>query len=237
MSKFNFTHANKFDITQWGDFVRGVADPEAEETMREQLASDPGASRGAVEALRQVAAVGRWDAEHPVPDHAVRIAKAIGSLRRRGAPEPSVERVSILRRLPFAVAFDSLLQPAVAGTRDLQTLHRQLVFEAEGYSVDVRMEHELEPPSAVVVGQVLSREDEARPVEGMPVLLVSDQQVVGRTVTGTYGEFQAEGLPRDPLSLYLLAGSEECLELPVALDSFNGPPSGGTDQLSPPGGS
>ncbi len=202
-----------FDITEWSDYVRGVLDPETEELMREHLASESMPALNMVAALRRVAAVGRGDAEHPVPEHAVRVAKAIGSIRR---PSDSVARAtSILRRLAFVITSDNLHQAARAGARDMQSSHRHLVFESDGYNVDVRWEYEVEPHGTVVVGQILSRDGDTLPVCDVPILLVSGERLVGRTLTGEFGEFQTDGLPREPMTLFLLVGQEECLELPL----------------------
>ncbi len=150
----------EFDITQWTDFVRGVVDPETEASMREHLASSPGRTRSMVAALRRVAAVGRSDGESPVPIGALRIAKALAGTVR-GAAVPRI------RRLPLATVFDCWLAPAPAGARSLGECHRQLTLEAQGYSIDLRLEPESGPPGEgflgapparrVVVGQLLRR--------------------------------------------------------------------------------
>jgi hypothetical protein len=201
------------DITVWCDFVRGILDPETEARMQELFVSR---SRSPAAALRRVAAVGRWDAEHPVPDAAVRVAKAAGSLQRRGSTEAARPlAASILKRLPFKVVADSLHQAAGAGARDVQSYYRHIVFEAEGYSVDVRLEHEREPAGTVVLGQLMRHGGEVGPVNEVPILLVARDKIVGRGLTGEFGEFHAEGLPIEPMDLCLLVGSEQCLELPL----------------------
>lgn len=209
---------------QWADFVRGVADPETADHMRKDLESGSESARRTVEALRRVAAVGRSDSDHPVPPDAVRIAKAAFSTPRAGAaPE--------VRRVPCALIFDSLLAPAAAGARGAQQSHRELTFEAQGYSVDLRLEHEIEspaegtPPSMVVVGQLLeARGDAPQPVARAPVFMFSGERLIGKAVTGRLGEFQVEGfqnLPSGALgseasgdSLCILAG-EDYLEMPL----------------------
>ena len=61
---------NRYDITAWCDFVRGVANPEEEERMRARLTADPKARRAAA-AMQQVADVALADHEDPVPEHAL----------------------------------------------------------------------------------------------------------------------------------------------------------------------
>ena len=203
----------KFDITQWSDFVRGLTDAETEEAMRGALEKGQGEDARTVNLLRQVAEVGRLDHEFKIPDHALRGAKAIGSLQRpESAQEPSS---SWLRFLPFSVSYDSLLQPAAVGTRNLHTLDRQMVFDTEDYTVEVRLEQENEPSSTVLVGEILEKTDTVRPVPQVPVLIKASGQIVAQSTTGPFGEFQAEGLPTDPLTLALLVNETECIQLPL----------------------
>lgn len=216
----------RFDITEWCDLVRGVTDPETEERMRLHLAADP-AARTAAAAMQWVADVARSDHEGPVPEHALRFAKAIGSLQRPPAATRARRR-SLLQPLRFEIAFDSLLAGAGAGTRDLQAGHRQLAFEADDYSIEVRLEHEIEPPGTVVVGQILSRGEAgaagrvvagqsgaARPVAEAPILVLAGGRIVGQATSGRFGEFQVEGLPPRSLKLCLLPARGQLLELPL----------------------
>ncbi len=222
---------SEFNITQWCDFVRGVGDPEKAEQMRDHLEAGSTAARSIVEAMRSGADVGRSDSESPVPLDAVRIAKAIGGTSRANAA-PTV------RRIPCLLAFDSLLEAAPAGSRNLQQSHRELTFTARGYSVDLRLEQEIEPPNMVMVGQLLRQRDEyasaareirpsreghtdrdnaPQPVSRAPVLVYSGERLIGKAVTGIHGEFQVEGLPRESLDLCVVAG-EDFLELPLATE-------------------
>ena len=69
---------------------------------------------GAVEPLRRVAALGAKDRERQVPEHALRAARAIGSLRRLENGDPGA--LPFFERLGFDVVFDSLREAAI-GTR------------------------------------------------------------------------------------------------------------------------
>lgn len=209
----------KFDITDWSDFVRGIASPEDEEKMQRLLepsATEASSAAGVVEHLRQVASLGKADHEAPVPSYAVRIAKAIASVRRQ-KPEIA-QRRSPFRRLRCTAAFDSFLQPAPVGTRDLDRSHRTLTFEAESYRINLRLEHELEPRSTVAVGQVMQPSQTEAPLSRVPVLVFAGQDEIDRTLTSAFGEFQFEGLPQQALELCLLIG-EDFVELPLDLAS------------------
>ena len=207
----------KYDIAQWCDFARGVTDADTENQMRRHLERSPRARRR-VELLNHVAELGQRDQEIEVPSHALRVVKAIGSLRRPMAAASSpLDRV--LRRLVPTVVFDSMLEPVAAGTRDIQSHERQILFRADDYTVDVRLEQEDDPPSSVVVGQLLRRNGKIAPVPKVPVLVLADGRIVGRSLTSSFGEFQAEGLPLEPLNLCLLVEPEECIEIPLGTDA------------------
>jgi hypothetical protein len=208
---------NEFDIVQWCDFVRGVLEPDTEARMRKQLETGSEKTRRMVLLLNRVAEVGRTDTAMAIPEYAVRSVKAIGSLQRPRSAE--VSKRSLLRFLPFEVTFDSLGLPAPVGARYVQSSHRQITFRAEDFTVDVRLEHENGAQGTVVVGQLLHHAEDPSPVPGIPVLVMSDQEVVGRSVTSRFGEFQAEGLPRAPLSLSLLVSDEECIDVPLGATS------------------
>ncbi len=79
----------------------------------------------------------------------------------------------------------------------------------------MRLEQETNPHSQVVVGQLLRHGPEPRPVPEVPVLMLSERRVVGRSLTTRFGEFQADGLPPGPLDLCLLVGPEECIDVPL----------------------
>ena len=217
----------KFDIAQWVDFVRGVAAPEVERELRRHLESGAARSREEERRWRRVAALGAKDRKREVPEHALRGARAIGSLRRLENGDPGA--LPFFERLGFEIVFDSLRQ-AATGTRGpglaggAADPARHLVLEAESYTVDVRFEprpdprHTVRPggfPGGVVAGQILHRNGETKPLPRTPVLVFSGESIVHSTLSSDSGEFHAEGLPTEPLRLCLLVGRRECIEVPL----------------------
>ncbi len=207
-------------ITQWCDFVRGVADPDAEREMRQRLDAGDAGARRIVDAFARVQQVARADDEAAVPEYALRMVKAIGSLQR---PKAEVPRTSAWRFLPVEINFDSLLQPTLAGMRDMQSSYRQMSFKAEAYTVDVRLDPGKEQQKTDVVGQVLQRSGESpeatRPVVEVPVLAVASDAIVDRSVTSRFGEFHVVAPASADLALYVLVGDEDCIA--VRLDPEN----------------
>ena len=214
-----------FDIVQWCDFVRGVADPAIEEEMRARLETGTRSERRDAELLQRVADYGRETVDHGVPHEAVRIAHAIGSLSRPRLRRSENEdrEPSLLRRLSFEVLFDSLRRPLmVAGTRSHDASGRHLVLEADNYTVDVRLESAPSPGGAarpggsgggVLTGQIVRHDGDAQPVPRTPVLILADDTIVRRVFSKESGEFHAEGLPDGPLRVCLLPGYTEVIEI------------------------
>lgn len=207
----------KLDITDWCDFVRGAVDDEARAAqMRETLdEASPGVQR-TVSLLARVAEVGRADLANPVPEHAVRMVKALGSLRR------TEDKVVGLRSLPLRVVFDSWLAPAPAGTRTLESAHRQLVCESEGMTVELRLEHEEPTGGTVVVGQVMRSNGDTTPLGDVPVYVYAGERVVGQTRTTAWGELQMQDLPRRPLELCVQVADDACLRIPIDASVLGG---------------
>lgn len=203
----------QFDITQWSDFVRDLASGDSAAKMRTILEDGKARDRRTVALLTQVAEVGRFDHELEIPEYALRGAKAIGCLHR--PDQVGAECGGLLRFLPFKLAFDSLLEPAAVGTRNLHAFDRQFVFEAADYQVEVRLEQETDPASTVLVGELLHQRKVLKPVPQVPVLVKSGSRIVARSNTGPFGEFQAEGLPTEDLSLALMVGEHQCIQLPL----------------------
>ncbi len=204
----------KLDITQVADFVRGLMEPEAAQQMEEYL-QGPGASSSTqreVSALRHVARLAEIDRNHQVPDYAVRCAKALGSLRRTESRE-----ASLLERLAMALTFDSRIAPALAGTRDMRSADRQMVFQSQGFQIDLRLE--ADKKGVVVVGQLIRDGRDVQPVADVPVLAMAEEEIIARSKTGAFGEFQADGLNAESIALLFLLDDEKCLE--VSLGEIN----------------
>lgn len=70
-------------------------------------------------------------------------------------------------------------------------MHRAM-YEAGDYCVDLRMERERGADAVVLVGQIANRTQPDERVSGVPVILMSGKEVVGRTVSKGSGEFHIQ---------------------------------------------
>jgi hypothetical protein len=136
----------------------------------------------------------------------------------RAADEEAVRRVEAVvatsRPTPLVRArtiFDNLLQPLPAGVRGT-VRDRHLLFEAGDWTVDVRLDQR--PGRTSLTGQ-LAHSVSARPCSGVPVLARWEGQVVGRALTGSWGEFTLDCDERSPLTVELLVPATGiAIELP-----------------------
>lgn len=209
----------KTDDIRWVDFVRGVADPETEQELRARLSA--GAGEEEARCWRHVAALGRSEAEGEITREGdlVRLVKAMGRLPRSPQAGPLPRPLAWLRA---RLVFSSGGQPSPAGARGHEAPARHLVFETEGFVVDVRFERYLEggaapgaSSSGIVNGQIFRQADRPRPVPRTPVLVFDGVEIVRSTSCDDAGEFQAENLPTGDLRLCLLVGQGACIEIPL----------------------
>lgn len=202
---------SKYDLTHWSDYVRGLGDAASRAELAAHLAlPGSGAARRSVATFSRLLDFAARDREAEPPAGLVRGVKALGSLLQPRAAGWG-------RRLLSLLVFDSAATPLAQGVRGLaEPSDRQLIFKVADYLVDMRLEQDPPTGSYMVVGQLLKEEGEVAPVADVQVLAASENRFVGRSRTGLYGEFQAEGLPGDDLHLFFLVSSEVCLEVPIS---------------------
>ena len=135
-----------FGEEAWADFVRGTGAMATSAEIEAHLAkgcADCMAANDIWDRLR-VAAV--QESIYAPPDDLVRRIKLELSTR-------SAEDVFKAE----APVFDSFRQPLVAGVRSGSVTARQLLYEADGLTVDLRLEQERRSGKISVVGQVLDK--------------------------------------------------------------------------------
>ena len=105
------------------------------------------------------------------------------------------------------LVFDSFAQPSPVGIRSMAAASRQIVYEAEGLTVDLRLGWEPRSRRVCVVGQML---DKLAPQPLMPggsvVLWTEEGRLVAAVDANEFGEFELEFEPRNDLRLSARAG-------------------------------
>ena len=101
------------------------------------------------------------------------------------------------------LVYDSFRAPLLAGVRNHQQgVTQRLLYEAGPYYMDLRLERKTGSPHVVILGQITNREQPARGVPNVPVLLVSEHSVLSKVLSNQLGEFIMECRPARSLRLY-----------------------------------
>jgi hypothetical protein len=150
-----------------------------------------------------------------VPEGTLRSARAFFALQRP-------ERVRILPRVLARLVYDSFAEPLLVGVRGRQGVTRQAMYRAGDYYLDLRMESEPKTHRVSVVGQIANHRDPERSVAHVPIVLMSDEEVVARGVSNEFGEFQLGYAPARNLRLHVPVSDSGSIE--VALNRLSSSP-------------
>jgi hypothetical protein len=196
-----------FDIWQWADYVRGLADDAHRSAMDAHLSSGCARCARTASTFRSMAAIADGEAGREPPEHAIRYAQAVYSLFR---PEPTS-----LPRLLARLVHDSVRQPLPAGFRAQARLSRHALYEAGSYYLDLQLEWQRPSGLVSLVGQLADRRNPSA-YTAVPVWLMHRKSVVASTLCDRFGEFQMEYTPAPDLRLCVpLREAGKRLEIPL----------------------
>jgi hypothetical protein len=111
------------------------------------------------------------------------------------------------------LVFDTVLEPREAGVRG-SGLDRHLLFEADQWAIDLRLvrsDHALS-----ITGQLANAAAPTRGCTGVAVLAWSTEGVVGRGLTGSFGEFTIACPNVAPLTLEIRSSPAITIGIPPA---------------------
>jgi hypothetical protein len=110
------------------------------------------------------------------------------------------------------LVFDSLLQPATAGTRGAVSA-RQFLFETDELYIDLRLDAQAERLS--LVGQIMDRSQSKQAVQDLSIHLHKGKLQLADTKTNQFGEFQFEFEASSDLSISIGASPDDFIFLPL----------------------
>lgn len=186
--------------------------------MEKHLASGCKQCKETVSLWQKVRKAASAEAAYQPAKASVRLAKAaFGISNLAGAPAKSRGLIEVL--------FDSLLQPALAGTRAAAAQGmRQMLYRADPYQIDIQVE--LKPGSnrLVVAGQVLDMSNPSLIARGLKVSVSNCRGNTVLTSTSDYGEFVGEVENSGDLELSVSDSGERpiVISLRNALDRLPG---------------
>jgi hypothetical protein len=112
------------------------------------------------------------------------------------------------------------MQPLPVGIRGGSTHARQMIYEDDSLTVDLRFERKLSGSAISVAGQVLDRQEPLSWVSGAVVVLWTDKgRMVSKTEVNECGEFQLEFEPQNQLRMSVITTGRKTLR--IALGSFD----------------
>jgi hypothetical protein len=201
-----------FSERPWADFVRGISGPEISKDIRAHLAADCSKCKTALDAWSRVQKLASAEDAYAPPENLVRLVKL--GFASRPAPQP---RAWTPANWTLAnLVFDSFTQPLPAGVRSAALSAWQVVYEAEGLTVDLRFGHRAQSQTVHLVGQVFDKRA-VRLSQSDAIIQVSTEHdyVVATTVVNAMGEFHIEFKPQDHLWLSVKAAERNTVRIPL----------------------
>ncbi len=189
----------------WADFVRGIDDSGAVHEVQSHLASACPECEHDFDFWGRIVRLAARSNECVLPDSLVQAVKAEFF---------TVEPVEPGAWTMASVVFDSASAPLPVGIRGGAASTRQLVYEGEGLTVDVRFERLQHSNTISASGQVLDKAVPLRWLGKAAIVLWNDKgQTVARTEAGEYGEFQFEFQPQGQLRISIATADRRTLRI------------------------
>ncbi len=197
-----------FSEQAWADFVRGTGESATKVNIESHLARGCPDCRAAFDVWSRVQATLVNERTYTPPDSAVRMVKQ--EFTAAYSPE---QRSSVLASL----LFDTFAQPLPAGIRSTVAVARQLVYEAEGLTVDLRLDRQPQSNKICVVGQVLDKGIPRVSPSGASIMIWTEKGLpIVQARANVSGEFQLEFEPQDGLRLSVNVDGRRTIRIPLA---------------------
>jgi hypothetical protein len=202
-----------FSERPWADFVRGVSGPEISKDIRTHLAADCSKCKTATDAWSRVRRLASEESAYAPPEDLVRLVK-LGFDRKLGHQSRAWTPASwTLANL----VFDSFAQPLPAGVRSAALSAWQVVYEAEGLTVDLRFGHRAQSKTIHLVGQVFDKRAVRAWQSNATIQLSTEQgELIATTAVNAMGEFHIEFETKDHhLWLSIKAMERNAVRIPL----------------------
>jgi hypothetical protein len=194
-----------FSEQTWADFVRETDAGIDRAGVEAHLAAGCPECTAAFQLWTRVVQLAWRENEYTAPDHVVEVAK---EQFRASEAEPESWTVAA------ALLFDNAVAPVPAGIRAGAAGTRQVVYEGEGLTVDMRFERRQHSNKVSASGQVLDKEVPLRWLGKAAIVLWNDKgEMIARTEAGEYGEFQFEFESRELLRISIATADRRTLRI------------------------
>jgi hypothetical protein len=190
----------------WADYVRGVGQPRTSQDVETHLASNCPDCTPIYGMWKKVYSIATNEPSLTPPDSAVRMVKLEFATH------------SLSQSRPWTMArlmFDSLSRPLTAGVRSGPSDSRQLVFNAEGTTVNLVLDTQTQPGTISLVGQIVDKSGaKIAPRQAAVILWTETFQPLAETSANEYGEFQMEFKAQDRLRLSIEIADHKPIRIP-----------------------
>ncbi|HWY55286.1 MAG TPA: hypothetical protein VNZ03_12530 [Terriglobales bacterium] len=194
-----------FSEQVWADFVRGVGASETAQEVKEHLGSSCPECETTLAVWGRIAQLAARESAYATPENLVRLVKL------QFADQQSSQREA---GLIGSMIFDSATQPLPMGVRSGSASTRQIVYEAEGLTVDLRLERKPHSSTFSAAGQVLDKDAPLSWLGNAAIVLWNDKgHMLMKTVANDYGEFQFEFEHEDQLRISIITANRKTLRI------------------------
>ncbi|MFY9904126.1 MAG: hypothetical protein WBD45_03590 [Terriglobales bacterium] len=196
-----------FSEQSWVDFVRGVNGAELGADVRAHLAKGCSKCKTDHVAWSRVNGFAIGEETYTPPENLVRLVK-IGFVGKTAEQSPQWTLANLV--------FDSFAQPLPTGVRSGALRVWQVIYEAEGLTVDLHFGRRAESKEVHIVGQVFDKKAAQALQDRASVELSTEheQLVATAPVTGL-GEFHLEFEAKDHLWLEVKAAGRNTVRIPL----------------------
>ncbi len=174
-----------FSLEKWVDFARNVIREDEKAKMQSHVQSGCSECLRELNLWRRLQQTARRESAYEPSDGAVRTVNATFANQRSGRPRSAKHEVA-------ALLFDSFRSPAFAGVRSSGSVARQMLYGANTYRIDIRIEPQTDSEKVLLVGQILNSADPNERISRVQVALMKGRRVLSQSVTTLFGEFQME---------------------------------------------
>jgi hypothetical protein len=177
----------------WADFIRDTGTSESMDGLKAHLANGCAHCASEGDFWSRLRMCAENEASYAVPQDIVHMLKLeFASQHSQNSQESKVAHL----------VFDSFAQPLLSGVRAGLSAARQLVYEADGLTVDMRLEKGFQASKVCAVGQVLDQRARQVSAPTGSVILWTDRGLpVLQTAANEHGEFAFEFVNKDNLRL------------------------------------
>ena len=191
----------------WADFVRGINRAEISDNIAAHLATGCATCKAACDMWNQVRTVAETEASVMAPEDVVRMVKMEFAIRNLDQPQSSLDGMLV---------FDTQMQPLTAGIRAGAVTARQLVYEADGLTVDLRLDTQPQSSKVCAIGQILNKRAPRSSFRDASVIVWTEKGLpILTTKSSDFGEFHLEFDVQEHLRLSIHISGERPVRIPL----------------------